>query len=143
MPVLKIYLDTGEYTPKQLSGLLECASAKFAETLLSPKTRVRVYLQDTPSSMAMVGDSYTGEKQSAFFKFYILKGRPPDQKTLLFKIFTDLISTELGIPIEEIRGVCREVHPEDWSIGGLPASGVRKHEIRARKNKQVGKASDT
>jgi len=31
-----------------------------------------------------------------------------------------------------VRGSCRRVAPEDWAIGGIPASVLRKDEVEAR-----------
>jgi len=33
---------------------------------------------------------------------------------------------------ELVRGSCRRVEPQDWAIGGEPASVIRKDEVAAR-----------
>ena len=67
-----------------------------------------------------------------FFEFIVLEGRSLAQRQRLLKDFTELLVEVLGVRREHVRGACRLVRPEDWAIGGEPASALRKDEIAAR-----------
>ena len=75
-------------------------------------------------------------RKRLFFQFYLLAGRPPEQKIALLQDFTSLLASELGAPAELIRGFCTHVPPQDWGIAGVPAALEREDEIAAR---EIGK----
>lgn len=62
----------------------------------------------------------------------MLQGRPTEQRHRLLAGFTDLLVDVLGVERRHIRGRIIQVDPDDWAIGGEPASAVRRGEIAAR-----------
>ena len=81
--------------------------------------------------MALVLSCFRG-LHAPFFDFIVLEGRTLEQRQRLLTGFTAMLVEILGVQAELIRGTCRRVHPEDWSIGGQIASVLRADEIRAR-----------
>lgn len=125
------------------SGLTSCpsststswrASHRYAEVLGSPVERVRAFAATyRPERAAVAGELVAdGAPSAPYFEFLVLAGRPLDQRHVLLAGFTDLIVQELGTPRELIRGKAIELDPDNWAIGGVPASTVRSSEIAER-----------
>lgn len=137
MPVLQVYLDTSQHEQDDLNRFLKKASAAFASRLSCPEDRIRVYIHHTARALCSIGGSIDPDTaQAPFFQFYLLAGRPPEQKIALLQDFTSLLASELGAPAELIRGFCTHVPPQDWGIAGVPAALEREDEIAAR---EIGK----
>ena len=134
MPVVNFHLLEGASSPGQDEQLLLSACRFYAEVLGAPMDRVRAFITThSPSRFAVGGSLCTANELNApFFEFIVLEGRSLAQRQRLLKDFTELLVEVLGIRREHVRGVCRLVRPEDWGIGGEPASAVRKDEIAAR-----------
>ena len=133
MPVLQVYLDTSQHKQGDLNRFLKKASAAFASRLSCPEDRIRVYIHHTPRALCAIGGSIDpSTTQAPFVQFYLLAGRPPEQKIGLLQDFTSLLASELAIPAELIRGFCTHVPPQDWGIAGIPAAIEREDEIAAR-----------
>ena len=133
MPVLQVYLDTSQHEEGDLNRFLKKASAAFASRLSCPEDRIRVYIHHTARALCSIGGSTDPDTaQAPFFQFYLLAGRPPEQKIALLQDFTSLLASELGAPTELIRGFCTHVPPQDWGIAGVPAALEREDEIAAR-----------
>ena len=62
----------------------------------------------------------------------MLEGRPAEQRRRLLGAFTDIIVDTLRVDRRAVRGRIIQVSPDDWAIGGVPASSVRGAEIAAR-----------
>lgn len=73
-----------------------------------------------------------GDKGAPMFEYPVLKGRPKEQRFELMRTFTDQVAVILGIEPQLVRGRCIQLDPDDWGIGGLPASELRKQEIEQR-----------
>ena len=56
-----------------------------------------------------------------------------EQRHRLLAEFTDLIVEVLGATRSRVRGRVIQVPPDDWAIGGVPASAARRDEIVARR----------
>lgn len=134
MPIVNFHLVAGTSTPEQDERLLRHASALYAEVLASPIERVRAFITPhDPEQFAVAGELVSVSGQHApFFDFIVLDGRSLDQRQQLMRGFTDLLVEVLGVRRERVRGCCRRVPPEDWCIGGEPASELRRSEIDAR-----------
>jgi len=50
----------------------------------------------------------------------------------LLGAFTDILVDTLGVDRRVVRGRIIPVSPDDWAIGGVPASSARGAEIAAR-----------
>jgi 4-oxalocrotonate tautomerase family enzyme len=134
MPILTVHLVEGLHAPAQHSTLLTTLSARYAEVLGSPIERVRVRLAlDRPEHWATGGVPAAVEPVSApYFTAVVLEGRPVQQRQRLLAEVTDILVDVLGVDRSLVRGRIVPVHPDDWAIGGVPASEVRRAEVAAR-----------
>jgi 4-oxalocrotonate tautomerase family enzyme len=132
MPIVEVHLVEGMHTAAQHSELLRAVSARYAEVLDSPLDRVRAYVTlHRPEHWATGGEP--GSASSApYFTAIVLEGRPAEQRRRLVEAFTDLLVDLLGVDRKLVRGRVIQVHPDDWAIGGVPASTARRSEIAAR-----------
>ncbi len=134
MPILEYHLTDGQYTDAQCEKLLVESSKLYAQILRSPMDRVRVVIhQHRPSMVAVAGVPMDkGGKSAPFFFFLALLGRPVEERHALLIGFTDLVVDILGAERSAVRGGCWTIPPEDWCIGGTPASVLRAAEVKAR-----------
>ena len=134
MPIMEIHLAEDAYEDEQLERLTVECSKLYAKVLQSPIERVRVFIHEhRPCAMAVGGVPVSqGGKPAPYFQFIVLEGRPLEQKHALLTGFTDLIENILGVQRGLIRGGCWPIPPEDWAIGGMPASVKRAAEVAAR-----------
>jgi 4-oxalocrotonate tautomerase family enzyme len=130
MPILEVHLLAGEHAAAQVAELLERMSARYAEVLASPLERVRAYVTlHQPEQWATGG--VTGV-EAPYFTAIVLEGRPAEQRRTLLGALTDTIVDILGVERRAVRGRIIQVSPDDWAIGGVPASSVRSAEIAGR-----------
>jgi phenylpyruvate tautomerase PptA (4-oxalocrotonate tautomerase family) len=129
MPIVHFHLVEGAHEPERVGALLRRASHRYAEILDSPLQRVRAFAVTYSPGYAAVA----GEPAAApYFEFLVLAGRPKEQRHALLAAFTDLIVEELGVDRGLVRGRVVQLDPDDWAIGGVPASAARASEIAAR-----------
>jgi phenylpyruvate tautomerase PptA (4-oxalocrotonate tautomerase family) len=134
MPILHVHLVDGLHTAREHAELLSAMSARYAEVLESPIGRVRAYLTlHRPEHWATGGVAAAQEPVSApYFTAVVLEGRPAEQRRRLLAELTAVLVDVLRVDRALVRGRCIPVHPDDWAIGGVPASAVRAGEIAAR-----------
>ena len=134
MPVLTYELVQGQHDDQALKTLLTRSAALFAEVTESPVDRIRVMLDERAPTHVCVGETLISESgvSAPFFSFWLLKGRPIEQAHQLLEGFTALLVEILEVDRSSIRGVVTMVEPEQWAIGGVPASVLRQKEIDAR-----------
>lgn len=131
MPIVHFHLAEGQATPEQEEQLLVEASKLYAEILQSPIERIRAFLHCYPPTRCAVGGelvSRTG-RFAPYFEFLVLEGRPLEQRQRLLSGFTDLLVIIVGADRAFVRGQCKRVLPEEWSIGGKSAAEQRKDDI--------------
>ncbi len=134
MPVLNIHLVRGQHPEEKVSELLLRCSRLFAEGLRCPVDRVRVFATEhAPTQVCLGGQLATVAEPAPFFNFIVLEGRSIEDRQRLLSGFTDLMVEVLGVERSRVRGGVTRVEPEDWSIGGMPASVLRQNEIEARR----------
>ena len=131
MPVLEVHLVEGDHAPAAVARLLEAASRRYAEVLESPLERIRAYATLHPREHWAVGAT-TGGAPAPYFTAIVLEGRPVEQRHRLLAELTDLLVDVLGATRSRVRGRIIQVPPDDWAVGGVPASGARRDEIAAR-----------
>lgn len=131
MPVLELHLVEGDHSPAEHAQLLERLSLRYAEVLDSPVERVRAVLTLHAREHWAVG-GVTGGAPAPYFTAVVLEGRPVEQRHRLLAELTDLLVEVLGVERSRVRGRVVQVPPDDWAIGGVPASGARRDEIAAR-----------
>lgn len=131
MPIFEVHLVEGDHTAESRDRLLTELSRRYATLLDSPIDRVRGYLTlHAREHWTAAGER--GGTPAPYFTAIVLEGRPVTQRQRLLAEFTDLIVEVLGVERGRVRGRIIQVHPDDWAIGGVPASGVRADEIAAR-----------
>jgi 4-oxalocrotonate tautomerase family enzyme len=130
MPILEVHLVEGEHAAAQVGELLERMSARYAEVLESPLERIRAYVTlHRPEQWATGG---VVGVEAPYFTAIVLEGRSAEQRRRLLGAFTDIIVDTLGVDRRGVRGRIIPVSPDDWAIGGVPASSVRGTEIAGR-----------
>jgi len=134
MPVFEVHLAEGQHTAEQQQELLRRSAALYAEVLGSPVDRVRVLVTLHRPELFFAGGKLLSEdpRPAPYFSFVVLEGRPVEERQRLLAGFTDLLVEVLGVERSRVRGGCRRIAPEDWAIGGTPASVLRAAEIEAR-----------
>ena len=134
MPIVNFHLVGLRTSPEQDELLLKEASKLYCEVLRAPIERVRAFITAHPAEQfAVSGDLVSSNGLHApFFDFIVLEGRPIEDRHRLMAGFTDLLVDILGVRRDLVRGCCRRVEPQDWSIGGVPASVLRSDEIAER-----------
>lgn len=134
MPIVTFHLVAGQTTAEQDERLLRDACRLYAQALGAPIERVRAFItRHGPHKVAVAGELVAQNGLHApYFDFIVLEGRPVEERQHLLAAFTDLVVETLGVRRDLVRGSCRRVAPEDWAIGGVPASVARKTEVEAR-----------
>lgn len=130
MPIVTVHLLEGRHPAGQVSTLLAGLTQRYAAVLESPVERVRAFAQLHPPERWVTGGDPGVE--APYFTALVLAGRPVAQRHRLLADFTDLIVDVLGVPRSSVRGRIVPVDPDDWGIGGVPASAARRQEIDAR-----------
>lgn len=130
VPIVTVHLLEGRHLAGQVSTLLDALTRRYAAVLESPVERVRAFAQMHPARLWTTG----GEPgvEAPYFTALVLAGRPVAQRHRLLADFTDVIVDVLGVPRTSVRGRIIPVDPDDWGIGGVPASAARRGEIDAR-----------
>lgn len=134
MPILHFHLVEGQYSAAQHQQLLVDASRFFAEVLGCPLDRVRAFIHLLRPELVAVGGALVSQDpvRAPYFSFIVMEGRSLEDRQRLMAGFTDIVVEVLGVQREYVRGGIVPVHPDNWSIGGVPGSAVRRGEIAAR-----------
>ena len=134
MPILHFHLVEGQYEAEQHERLLVESSRLFAEVLRCPIDRVRVFIHLFRPELTAVGGVLVSDSaaRAPYFSFIVLEGRSLEDRQRLMAGFTDIMVEALGVQRELVRGGIVPVHPDNWSIGGVPGSALRRDEIAAR-----------
>lgn len=114
--------------------MLKEAAQLYSDVLGSPMERVRAFITTHAATRFFVAGELVSNNNlhAPYFDFIVLEGRPLVERQQLLTGFTDLIVDILNVKRELVRGSCRRVEPQDWAIGGVPASDLRKDEVKAR-----------
>lgn len=134
MPVVNFHLLKDSCSDEQIERLLVDASKIYSVVLNSPMERVRAFVTWHDARHFAVAGSIcaVGGEHAPYFDFIVLDGRPLEERQRIALGFTDLLVQHLGVRRELVRGRCERVPPEDWAIGGKPASVLRADEVAAR-----------
>lgn len=137
MPILEYHLLEDSYSEEQCEKLLLESTRLYAEVMKCPLERIRVLIHLHKRSMVAVAGQMLnkGGQAAPYFHFLVLQGRPLEEKHKLLIGFTDLVVRILDADRRMVRGGCWVLPPEDWAIGGVPASVLRSQEILARSKK--------
>lgn len=134
MPILHIDLVAGNQNQAQIDTLMLRCSEYYADVLKCPIDRVRVFVNEVPTTRACIGGvlAHEGAPAAPFFTALALEGRSLEDRHTLLEGFTEILVEVLHCDRSRVRGMIDIVHPENWAIAGVPASVVRKSEIQAR-----------
>ncbi|HEY4421250.1 MAG TPA: tautomerase family protein [Pseudonocardia sp.] len=131
MPILEVHLVEGMHTPAQHAEMLTAMSLRCAELLDASLDQVRAYATlHRPEHWATAGSPVSG-RSAPYFTATLLEGRSTEQRHRLLGGLTDIIVDVLGADRRMVQGRIISVRPEDWAIGGVPAT-ARRGEPRAR-----------
>lgn len=132
MPIAHFHLV--EPTSGQQRRIIEVATSIYAEAFDSPPDRIRIFIQNYPATAVGVGGVLVSEgaAQAPFFSALAMGGRPVDQRHRVLREFTALLVEVLDVDPALVRGHVVQIDPENWGIGGEPASVLRAAEIAAR-----------
>ncbi len=139
MPVAQIHLVREAFSDAAIgAALLELgtfyASTLYPEAAAPPIERVRIFASlIEPAHWAAGGQlAADGGSRAPYFSCLVLTGRSLEQHHALLAGFTAILARHLGCPEGDIRGQVIPIEPDNWGIGGRPASLVRRAEIAAR-----------
>lgn len=134
MPILHYHLVEDQYSAAQIERLLLESSTFFADALSSPVDRVRVFAHLHRAGAVAVSGRLVADSgvRAPCFEFVTLDGRPVEERHQLLAGFTRIVVDVLGVDAALVRGACWPVHPDNWGIGGVPASVLRGQEIERR-----------
>ena len=132
MPIAHFHLV--DPTPGQCRRIIEEATRIYAEAFESPADRIRIFVQSYPSTAVGVGGVVVadGATQAPFFTALAMAGRPVRQRHRVLEEFTALLAEVLDVDPGSVRGHVVDIDPENWGIGGQPASVLRAAELAAR-----------
>lgn len=124
MPIVQVHLMAGEHAATQVTTLLTTLSARYAEVLDTPLDGVRAVATEHPREHWATGG--VAGVEAPWFSALVLGARPAEQRRRLLGAFTDTIVDLLGVERRLVRGHVETVDPDDWGIGGVPASTTRR-----------------
>lgn len=130
MPIVHFHLPEGCIAAEQEERLLREASRIYADVLQSPIERTRAFVQIYAPSRHAAG-GVVGGAPAPFFEFFVLEGRSLEARQQLMRDFARLVADVTGVPLAAVRGHCRRVLPEEWCIGGEPATVARPEHVNS------------
>jgi phenylpyruvate tautomerase PptA (4-oxalocrotonate tautomerase family) len=99
MPVLNIHLVAGQHAPEQLERLVVQCNELFASVLRCPVDRIRVFVTEHAPRLTCLGGKLATETEPApFFSFYVLEGRPLEDRQRLLAGFVTARSASTSAP---------------------------------------------
>ena len=132
MPVAHLHVVAA--SPEQVRRLGAETTDIYAAALESPVERTRVYVVNhQPHEVTVGGASVAhGAPAAPFFTALVFAGRPAAQRHEVLRRVSTLLAEVLGVDLSLVRGRVIPVDPQDWGIGGVPASVLRAAEIAGR-----------
>ncbi len=139
MPIAQIHLVRGAFPTDAIGAALVEASMFYARTLypdaeVAPIERVRFFVHQVDPDVWCAGGRLAsdGGATAPFFTCLAMTGRTVEQHHALLSGITEILARHLGCKAAAIRGQIVPVEPDNWGIGGTPASVARQAEIAAR-----------
>jgi 4-oxalocrotonate tautomerase family enzyme len=146
MPVANIHVLAGHPRPL-LKQLLREASAAFARAIDAPADRLQVWITEVdPGLYAVAGEPADevlqrgvprAQAEIPLIRMALMEGRPVDTLHHVMAEMTAVVARVLGSDPQRIRVQIDHVHPDRWSIGGVPASRARATELAQRASAQA------
>lgn len=141
MPIAHFYIVQNTASHDQRRLLITRATEIYAEVIGAPLDRIRTYIVPVePDDIAVHGIPVAeGSTPAPYFTAIVLADRPVAQRAELLGRFSELLTDILEVPLPEVRGQIIEVQPENWGIGGIPASTVRSVEVAGRRTTRASR----
>lgn len=143
MPIAQIFLPRNSFGDDAIGAMILEASAYYARTLYPdtvppPIERVRFFaVLVEPQHWAAGGQlASNGGESAPYFTCLAMTGRSVEQHHALLAGITEIIARHLHCDARQIRGQILTVEPDNWGIGGTPASIARRAEVEAREAQQ-------
>ena len=137
MPVANIHVLAGHPRPV-LKQLLREFSAALGQILGAPTDRLQVWITEVdPSLYAVAGepaDEVLEKKNRTLtevplIRMALMEGRPVELLHRVMAELSEVTARVLGGDPQRVRVQIDLIHPDRWSIGGVPASVSRASEI--------------
>jgi 4-oxalocrotonate tautomerase family enzyme len=145
MPVANIHVLAGHPRPV-LKQLLREASAAFAQAIEAPADRLQVWITEVdPELYAIAGEPADevlagkprAEAEIPLIRMALMEGRPVAMLHRVMADLSEVTARVLGSDPQRVRVQIDHIHPDRWSIGGVPASQARAGELAQRAAAQV------
>lgn len=132
MPIAHLHVVAA--TAEQQRRLGAEATAVYAAALAAPVERIRVFVvSHEPSAVTVGGVNCADDGAPApFFTALIFADRPVEQRHRVLGDLSRLVAEVMNVDLSLVRGQVIPVDPDNWAIGGEPASVLRRAEIDAR-----------
>jgi 4-oxalocrotonate tautomerase family enzyme len=140
MPVANIHVLTGHPRPV-LKQLLRETSAAFARAIEAPPDRLQVWITEVdPGLYAISGEPADevlqrlprSEAEIPLIRMALMEGRSTEMLHRVMADLSEVVARVLGGDPQRVRVQIDHIHPDRWSIGGVPASRARATELAAR-----------
>ena len=140
MPVANIHVLAGHPRPV-LKLLLREASAAFAQAIEAPPERLQVWITEVdPELYAIAGEPADevlqrvprGQAEIPLIRMALMEGRSTEMLHRVMADLSEVVARVLGGDPQRVRVQIDPIHPDRWSIGGVPASRARAAELAAR-----------
>ena len=140
MPVAQINLLKG-HSPDALRQILAGVSEVMSRILKAPKDRLIVRIVESDPALWAIGGIPASEALASgrreeleipFVQMVLMEGRPKEQFHALIETITEIVARCTGIAPSRVRIHIALAHPDNWGIGGIPASIARAKELEAR-----------
>jgi phenylpyruvate tautomerase PptA (4-oxalocrotonate tautomerase family) len=122
MPVIGVHLVEGMHTPAQHAELLVAMSTRYAEVAGAPLEQVRAHVTLHRPALWATGGIPASGRSAPYFTAVVLADQPAELRRRLLGALTDLIVDVLGVDRRLVHGEIVPVQPDDWAVGGVPAS---------------------
>lgn len=140
MPVANIHVLAGHPRPV-LQQLLREAAAALARAIDAPTERLQVWITEVdPTLYAIAGEpadevlqrTVRAEAEIPLVRMALMEGRPTETLHRVMADMSAVVARVLGGDPQRVRVQIDHIHPDRWSIGGVPASRARAAEIAQR-----------
>jgi phenylpyruvate tautomerase PptA (4-oxalocrotonate tautomerase family) len=123
--ILEVHLVEGMHTPSQHAELLVAMSTRYAEVTEVPLERVRAHITLHRPELWANGGIPADGRSAPYFTAVLLADQLELRRRLLGAL-TDLLVDVLGVDRRLVHGEIVPVQPDDWAIGGVPASAAHR-----------------
>lgn len=138
MPILEVHLVEGMHTPAQHAELLAAVSIRCAEVLGAPLDTVRGFLTLHRAEHWATAGVPASRSSAPYFTAVVPADHPVEQRHRLLGACTDILVDVLGVDRRLVQGRIIPVLPEDWAVGGVPATAARRGQRAGRSTVVAG-----